>query len=598
MATPILKIPVDDAAFKKFIETFNKYQKALGDQDSAWADINDALNKMTESMEKQKEAASDLTEEERDRAKALKEIADQQKRIDTEQEARDTEASKRRQKAINQVREYGRGVASAAMSLTKWFSISSAVGIGTGILGGFGLGRFSEYAGDARRQASGMGISIGQMQRTNVAMSPYFDSSSTIGRVANMAGDPTQIAPLLMMGLNPRGADPAELTLQAASRARSMFIKSKGNLAIAEAQGLTQIFSPEELRRMSNASSSEFTADQNLARKESINQGLSDKTARKWQQFTMTLDNAGYKLKNALIDKLTVFAAPGGPLENLVNAFVKMTDDVLTKTNLDAIASGLNVFAKYINSPEFQKGFQSFTTDIVALAGKIHSALVLLGWVPNPTSGQTVEQQNPTGAAGGGRDFSQEGFLGGGIHRDDGTSFKIYSNKTYQDIGKQLMSYGYSQEQAKGILTNFTAETTTLDPFAWGDKNKKGVYEAYGLGQWRKDRRDVYLKQYGHTMESVKDRQQAIAEQTWFAHYELSHSRKNAGDEIKRLRDAASVAGVFSREFEGAVGKSGDRYTESYRRARAAAGAPNITISVNNQTGHSVAVTANSAASQ
>jgi hypothetical protein len=607
MATPILRIPVDDAAFKKFLETFNKYQSALGKQEDAWADINDALVQMTENMEQQKEAAAGLTEEENRRAEALKKIAEEQRDADKEQEARDKEASKRRQHAINQVREYARGVASAAMSLTKWVSIDSALAFGGSMLSMYGLDRFANYAGDARRQASGMGISIGQMQRTSVAMSPYFNAEQTIDRIANMAGDPTQMAPLLMMGLNPRGKDPAELTLQAASRARSMFIKNKGNLAISEAQGLTQLFSPEELRRMAHESNADFSADQRLARNAAVNKGLDDKTARKWQQFTMTLDNAGYSLKNQLIDKLTTLV---GPLTKLEGAFVHLVEQVLTKSNLDGIASGIESFAKWINSPDFQKGFQTFTDDVVAIASKIDSALKLLGWVPDsdPVAAAAAAQRRDmvAGAAGGAAIGGAVGgpvgaVIGGGLGLVGGfvagsgrplAPLEIRSNDRYQSIGRQLMGMGYGDAATKGILANLLGEGSDLNPFAWGDKDKNGNYTAYGIAQWHKDRRDEYLKHFHHTMESVRDPNQALKEQVEFIHYELKHKYKNVGEVLRYAQNPYGAAYTVATSYE----KPRDLFGEAQRRGIAAQRAPDIKIHVRNQTGHSVAVTANSAA--
>ena len=595
MATPILKIPVDDAAFKKFIDTFQKYQIALGEQTSAWAEINDALTQMTENIEQQKEAAAGLTEEEKKRADALKHLADQQRQHDKEQETRDKEAAKRREHAIAQVKEYARGVASAAMSLTKWVSIDSAVAFGGSMLSMYGLDRFANYAGDARRQASGMGVSIGQMQRASVAMSPYFNAESTIDRVANMAGDPTQLAPFMMMGINPRGKDPGELTLQAAARARSMFTKDKGNLAIAEAQGLTQIFSPEELRRMAHESNADFSANQNLARQASANRGLDDKTARKWQQFTMTLDNAGYSLKNQLIDKLTTLV---GPLTKLEGAFVHLVEGVLTKTNLDNIASGIESFVKWINSPDFQNGFKRFTSDIVVIAQKIDDALVYFKLIPSQQSNQPVGP----GTAGLGRDTRS--WWSEPIGGDDGSSFKIYSNDAYQRVGRILMGErNRDQAHARAILTNMVAESD-LDPFAKGDK-VNGKPTAYGIGQWHESFYPAYKKMFGHSIFSVKNRAQALREQTIFYDKTLrGHSgdpkldagMKSVGEQFDRLSDTQAAAAFVSSRYEVAAGQSGVRSVEAARRGRAALGAPNIVVNVNNQTGHSVAITANSAA--
>lgn len=590
MAAPILKIPVDDAAFKKFVETFEKYKGQLANQQDAWKEVNDAITEMGENIEEQIDSAARLTDEEAKRADMLRKIAEQRERDDKAQADREKEAGKRRDKAIEQVKKYAAGVANAAMSLTKWVSIDSAVALTGGMLSMWGLDRFANYAGDARKSAMGMGVGIGQMQRAGVAMSPYFDANQTIDRVANMQGDPTQWASFAMMGLNPQGKDPGELTLQAAARARSMFKKDNGNLAIAQAQGLTNIFSPEELRRMAGETDKNFNADQKMARTASLNQGLSNDTARKWQTFTQTLDNAGYSIKNQLIDKLTTLT---GPLEHVEKAFVYMVSEALTRTNLDGIANGIEAFAKWLNSPEFHNGLKIFMDDIVLVAQKIAGALVLLGIVPDPSS-----QQHANSTGGMGRSTTPDDGFFGGFHKDDGKSFKIDSNANYQTMGRQLVAMGWSKEQAKGLLTNSIAESG-LSPFAQGDKNKQtGKFEAYGLFQWHQDRRDQYAKIFHHSMESVKDMKEAMFEQTQFANIELSKGGRYAriGDQLRRMTDRGAVATTTSREYEVAGGESGDKFTESYRRGRAAKTAPEININIQDHAGVNPAVTANSAA--
>jgi hypothetical protein len=600
MPPPILKIPVDDAAFKEFLKTFEKYQSLLGDQDSAWAGINDALIEATEHIEQQKVAAEGLTEEDQKRAIAAKKLSEQRAREDKEQADRDKEAAKRRHKAIEQVKDYAASIKTAAMNLTKWASIDSAVALGTGMLSMYGLDRFGRYAGDARKQAMGLGTSIGALQRANVGMSPYFDASSTIDRVANLQGDPTQYATFAMMGMDPRGKDPAELTLQAAARARAMFQKDKGNLYLAQAQGLTNIFSPEELRRMAGESNKNFAEDQAMSRSKIANQGISDDVARKWQRFMQTLDNASLHIENAFVNKLSVLTPY---LEKLEKSFVTLVDTALTPLNLNRIGKGIGDFADWLTSERFTKGFQRFIDDIVVIAQKIDDALVFFNLIPSPNA-QNNDDVVGAGTHSMGQDMRSWWTEPQG--RDDGSSFKMYSNDAYQQIGRILIGErGRSQAQARAILTNMVAESD-LDPFIKGDyvdangnptTKDKGRPTAYGLGQWHKSWYPVYEKMFHHSIFSVKNRAQALREQTIFydktlrgqsGDKNIDANFKSLGEQFDKLSDVSAAASLLSSRYEVAAGQSGVRTVEAARRGRAALGAPEIKITVTTDSQHNV----------
>ena len=71
MAAPILKIPVDDSAFKRFMEAFGKYQENLKGQPEMWKDVNrEAANfaalgaSIVTDINNQIEATQQLAEEE------------------------------------------------------------------------------------------------------------------------------------------------------------------------------------------------------------------------------------------------------------------------------------------------------------------------------------------------------------------------------------------------------------------------------------------------------------------------------------------------------------------------------------------------------
>ncbi|WP_058987829.1 phage tail tip lysozyme [Acetobacter senegalensis] len=111
-------------------------------------------------------------------------------------------------------------------------------------------------------------------------------------------------------------------------------------------------------------------------------------------------------------------------------------------------------------------------------------------------------------------------------------------------IANMSVGMGWSREQAMGLLSNAMSESN-LDPFSVGDNGG-----AYGLFQWHGDRQAQYAARYGHTMQSVKDRDAATKEQMDFANWELSHTEKQAGDYLRKATDAGMAGAIVSRYFE------------------------------------------------
>lgn len=368
MPTPILKIPIDDAAFQRYLRSFQKYQEELKSQPDMWKSINTSIldtaaagAAISAEITHQTEKTRLLAKEEAKREAAAKAMAKRRKDEDKEEEKRADTEKARRQKAIDQVKKYATDMKDVAMDLGKWTMGGGLLGIVGSALGLFGLNDMMVGVGQERRLASGMGVSMGQRQGMSMQMQRYFDVNSTLENVANMQANPGSWGTFKMMGINPQGKDPATLTYEAAAAARRMFIADKGNLMLAQAQGLTNVFQPDDLRRMAAESPSQFNASMRQGRQF---QGLNDSVGRKWQNFEIALDTAGTKLKNSLIDKLTVLE-PG--LQTVVTKFGEMAEVILDKFGpplLKGLAEGLDSFAKYLNTPQFKQDFKELIEDI------------------------------------------------------------------------------------------------------------------------------------------------------------------------------------------------------------------------------------------
>ena len=592
MPTPILRIPIDDEAFKSFLKTFEKYQAQIKEQPGFWEDVNDSVittvasaAALASEIERQAAAARAVGEQEEEsekrQDKTRRRRAQEKKDSDRHEEA----SHQRRKRAIQQVKEGAQAVQGAIKSFASWGILDSVLGLGTAALAGFGIANLAQGVGDERRLSAGLNVRPGQRQGLAANVGRYFDVNSVLSNIANAQGDPSQWAVFSTMGVD-KNQDPAKLTAEMAMRARQMFIADKGNLALAQAQGLTNIFSPDDLRRMANTPEAEMRHQ--FKRSQKV-QGLSDEVGRKWQDFTSQIEMTGLALKNKFADKLIVFEPS---LSMIINKLGDLALNVLDRIDWKVLGDGLDTFTKYVTSDEFLNDFKTFGDNMSYLVKQLGGWMKFFGLLPDGTP-NAVERPDPQLV--GGNDPLSRG-LNYGINRGvDFFSGRYFQGKTkasQEDINyvaKKMMSGGWNKEQTAGIMANIGAESD-YNPHARGDWNPRTRrYEAYGIAQWHADRRAGYTKIFGHSMESVKDRKQALKEQLEFMNWELHKTEKKAGAKLRGSRTAYEAGSNLSQYYE----RPADRYGQASARGNRAA---NVRITVKNQTGASVATSVNSAA--
>ncbi|EGK11762.1 phage tail tip lysozyme [Psychrobacter sanguinis] len=108
-----------------------------------------------------------------------------------------------------------------------------------------------------------------------------------------------------------------------------------------------------------------------------------------------------------------------------------------------------------------------------------------------------------------------------------------------------FMSQGWTKEQAAGIVGNIQKESM-FNYKALGDKNKQGVYQAYGLAQWHPDRQADFKKAFGKDI-----KQASYKEQLAFINYELTKGdEKAAGNKLKKAKTAGQAGAIVSEFYE------------------------------------------------
>lgn len=594
MATSVLEIDVHSEQFKEFLALFKGYQKAVKDMPAAWREATAAATGSADTIADQTAAILAQNKLLHDQAMAQRELHREEDKAD--RKARDRAAETRRKNAEDRKEaekadrarqkrqdDFNKSIDKAARTtggilknvgaitwgLAKW-GVGALLG---GAAGAWGLGAFAGSIGDSLRQSQGLGVSTADMQAYRLSFGRFVDADSNLNRIADAQSDYSKRWAFNAMGIDPTGKDAAQLATIMAPRAREMFIQGGRNQQYAEAMGLTQFYSMEELRRLAENSPEDLARAQSQYAKTRNDLAISEKAQKGWQDFSIALATAGTNIKNVFgeaLDKLTP------KLTELATTVTETITSFLESDNfkewVDMAAEGLKNFVSYISSDKFQSDVSTFFTNFSLICQKIVDGLQWLGVIPgNPST-------TPSGEPSSGNAMNDIKYA------DPSWRPPSEATKARSDQAMRFfMAQGWTKEQAAGWAANIQAESN-FNPFAKGDRNWLGQPQAYGLAQWHPDRRAAYTELFGHTMESVKDPAQAATEQLQFMHWEATQgNEKAAGDKIKATTTAYDAGAAVSKYYE----RPKDREGEAHKRGQNA----QYNINVNNNTGGSASVT-------
>lgn len=395
VAKSIVDIDVNDDKFVAFMEKFKEYQAALEDLPEAWRGLAHGATDATKETAKAKTEGDLLAKAFSEGASAilsinsgLERLTDSLDRANKSQEDfnKKTRSSKGfLSEATKDAKSLAGHIRDATTSLLSWGGI---VGLFTGVLGVgglFGLNRLAATTGSQRFTSLGIGTSIGALDSTAINYQKALGNpTGTLGAIRDSQMDLSKRWTFQAMGINNPDQDPAKLLPQMIRNARDIFVKNGSTLQGANAYGLTNFFSLDDLNRFKNMSDEEIDAMERRAQKDAKLLQITDQQARQWQDFNVQLDYSGQSIRNTFVRGL----GPLTPqLSKLSDALAGAIDTVLQSPELgkwiDGLAGGIERFGKYLASPEFTKDVDSFMAGIEklgALIGKVYD------WVVGKTS--------------------------------------------------------------------------------------------------------------------------------------------------------------------------------------------------------------------
>lgn len=383
VAKSIVDIDVNDDKFVAFMEKFKEYQAALEDLPEAWRGLAHGATDATKETAKAKTEGDLLAKAFSEGASAilsinsgLERLTDSLDRANKSQEDfnKKTRSSKGfLSDASKDAKSLAGHIRDATTSLLSWGGI---VGLFTGVLGVgglFGLNRLAATTGSQRFTSLGIGTSIGALDSTAINYQKALGNpTATLGAIRDSQMDLSKRWQFQALGINNPDQDPAKLLPQMIRNARDIFVKNGSTLQGANAYGLTNFFSLDDLNRFKNMSDEEIDAMERRAQKDAKLLQITDQQARQWQDFNVQLDYSGQSIRNTFVRGL----GPLTPqLSKLSDALAGAIDTVLQSPELgkwiDGLASGIERFGNYLASPDFAKDVDDFMDGLRRLGQSI-----------------------------------------------------------------------------------------------------------------------------------------------------------------------------------------------------------------------------------
>lgn len=519
MATKsVIEIDVLDEKFQAFVKEFDKYKSAIAKMPADWGKVGASL---VELDKKQK----DFNKSVKNGSQSLKEAASHTASI-------------------------AKNLASSVVSIGKWMALGATVG-------GFGLGGLASSASDYRKRAQGLGVTTGQIRAAEISLGRYIDPQSALTNISNIQSDLNRAPILGRLGAQ-QGMNAAENLPNIIRQSVAMFKQGGGTKQYAEAMGLTDVFSMEELRRLSSLSREELEKTIESYKKAQKSLDVSDKSSRSWQDFWFKIKEAGQVIETALIDKLVALAPK---LIEFSNAITSL------------LLKFIDAFGNYLGTEKFQQDAKSLGELFKNLSIKLVEAANFLGLI-HLSKDQKQRLEDEKKIIGG------QGVEGKLIRNNKISESQLDERRRI--AVSTFMGLGYDKDQAIGATANLEAESGLRE----GAQNSQGNY---GIAQWDTNRRKLFEKVMGKSIVGS-----SFFDQLRFSAYEMQNTEAAAGASLRNAVGLKSSVSSFANDYERfrSKGMTESEYQKEIDRRTGIAS--QISVRIDNATGGNAIATVNS----
>ncbi|MEG2265235.1 MAG: lytic transglycosylase domain-containing protein [Acinetobacter sp.] len=395
VAKSIVEIDVQDERFLSFLEKFSEYKKALEDLPEQWRGAAQGIGESAKETERVRNGTEALAKAFNDGVASIASINDGLDRLNgnlekaNKNQSQLSKNSSGARKFLNQASKDAKSLAGhikdATTSLLSWGAV---LGLFSGLAGAGGLWGMNRLAGNASAQrftALGLGTTAGGLSSSAINYQKALGNpTGTLGAIRDAQLDLGKRWQFNAMGINNPNQDPAKLLPEMIRSARDIFVRNGSTQQGAEAYGLTNFFTLDDLNRFKNMSDAEIDAMAKQAQKDTQRLQLTDQQLKQWQDFNVQLDRSSASISNTFIRGL----APLTPeLTKLSDAFSGAIDTVLKSPELgkwiDGLSSGIRKFSEYLVSPDFKTDVKDFMEGVEKLGRVIKK---VIGWISGDSS--------------------------------------------------------------------------------------------------------------------------------------------------------------------------------------------------------------------
>ena len=332
----VIEIDVLDEKFKAFQAAFEKYKKSVDEQSKKWKEFNKTIS---EAEKRQKDFNKAL----QDGGQALK-------------------------GAVVSTASIASNMASAAVSAAKWMAYSA-------VAGGFGLGALASSASNLRREATGYGVSTGQLRAARTYGEPYIGGIE--GMLGNIQTLQTTLTEQYKVGI--LGGDLNKNAYQnlipALQRIREAKTQSGGMIDVAmnTIPGIKDVASQEQVQTIWNMTPEEYKEMMQSLQKGDQRFSIDDANYQAWRKFWTSIVAVGNDIQDKLIvslSKLTPF---------LIELTEAVGEAITSFLKSDELKQGLQEFTDYLKSDDGKQALRDFFVAIKMISQAI---IWIVGKIP------------------------------------------------------------------------------------------------------------------------------------------------------------------------------------------------------------------------
>ncbi|EMQ4302720.1 hypothetical protein WG886_003394 [Yersinia enterocolitica] len=407
-AKSIIDIDVNDDKFQSFMEKFNEYQAALGDLPEAWRGVAHGIGDTEKETAKARSELEGVAKSFSDGAAAilsinsgLDRLNDSLDKANKNQSGFNKNASAAKKflsGATKDAKSLAGHIKDATTSLISWTSI---LGLFSGLIGAgglFGINRLASGAASQRFTALGLGTTSGGLDSSAINYQRALSNpTGTLGAIRDSQLDLSKRWQFQAMGINNPDQDPAKLLPQMIRNARDIFVKNGSNLQGAEAHGLTNFFTLDDLNRFKNMSDAEIDSMEKQSQKDAVRLQLTDQQLKQWQDFNVQLDLSNRSIRNAFVTGLAPLAPSLGKLSDAVSGAI---DTFLQSPELgkwiDSLSQGIQKFGNYLASPQFKSDVDDFMSKVERMGTLIGN---VVDWILGKTDSAGITASITSGSS-------------------------------------------------------------------------------------------------------------------------------------------------------------------------------------------------------